>query len=229
MLPILSCFSYSISYSFAQSDPFLHNISLLFLKHGPPSGEEKPAMWPRIWVTTRRERKKKGEDAKRMKKKKYLHLIRFVVIPNELQNPKYGRSASGTEKPILISVNNLSVVEVICWRSFTFFDGLPLRAASWHCLVDCSRGWVSGNTKRTQQPGMVLTDWWNTTAALSWSSAVAWPGISWFLELKPRLFDRVWVLLITVFTGYGSYYHRRVLCFVLNFLFPGIFSWRRKC
>ena len=34
--------------------------------------------------------------------KKHLHLRRFVVLSNELQNKKYGRSASGAERPILI-------------------------------------------------------------------------------------------------------------------------------
>ena len=34
--------------------------------------------------------------------KKYLQLIRFVVISNELQNPKYGRSNSEAERPIKV-------------------------------------------------------------------------------------------------------------------------------
>ena len=32
----------------------------------------------------------------------YLHLIRFVALQNEHQNPKRGQSASGAERPILI-------------------------------------------------------------------------------------------------------------------------------
>ena len=34
--------------------------------------------------------------------KKNLHLIRFELLANELQNPKCGRSASGADSPILI-------------------------------------------------------------------------------------------------------------------------------
>ena len=34
--------------------------------------------------------------------KKNLHLIRFELLANELQNNKCGRSASGADSPILI-------------------------------------------------------------------------------------------------------------------------------
>ena len=41
---------------------------------------------------TKMERKKKGKDNKldENSMKKYLHLTRYVVLPIELQNPKYG-------------------------------------------------------------------------------------------------------------------------------------------
>ena len=41
--------------------------------------------------------------------KKYLYLIRFKVLSNELQNPKYGRSASGAERPILIRSKHILI------------------------------------------------------------------------------------------------------------------------
>ena len=44
-----------------------------------------------------------------MEKKRYLHLGRFVVLSNELQNPKYGRSASGAERPTIIPSSSVSL------------------------------------------------------------------------------------------------------------------------
>ena len=35
-------------------------------------------------------------------KNNYLHPTRFVVLPNELHNPKFGRSGSGEERPVII-------------------------------------------------------------------------------------------------------------------------------
>ena len=65
MLPILSCVSN------AQFRIRLHNLSLFVTTwihisqiRAPIRGWEEPAMWSRIWVTTRRERQKKGQDNK---------------------------------------------------------------------------------------------------------------------------------------------------------------------
>ena len=87
---IVAHFDHSIPCSSAQFDPFLHNICLIFFSYGPPSGGKKST--PDLSYNY-----EEGEN-----NKLYLHFIRFVVRSNELQNTKYGRSASVVERSILI-------------------------------------------------------------------------------------------------------------------------------
>ena len=47
-------------------------------------GGEEPAMWPRIWVTTRREGEQKGEDNKRDEGKKYIPGIICTYITRSI-------------------------------------------------------------------------------------------------------------------------------------------------
>ena len=95
------CLLLSISYSFAQSQPFLRNILLISEIRAPIRGEE-PAVCCCVtpdlsYDYYRRDRKKMGEDNKWDKKRSSTctsyHIVRFNVISNELQNLKHGRSA----------------------------------------------------------------------------------------------------------------------------------------
>ena len=67
------------------------------------------------------------------KKKEKLHLKRFVVLSNELQSPKYGRSASGVARPMIIpstdicesSYLELHYSNVWYWPASFFIHTLP--------------------------------------------------------------------------------------------------------
>ena len=56
-------------------------------------------------------------------KKRYLRLIRFEVLSNELQNLRYGLSASGAEWPIMIpstyqySSTSSTLLEFLCSKA----------------------------------------------------------------------------------------------------------------